>query len=588
MWLSSYRAAYNLFAARTITLRYRRSYHSAMTESFNGLVPPSSKRPAEGSTDNTTLESLKRAKTRHAPNFRFQGTNEDVLAQDLTEYLHTFSLPATSEPLPARFTEVTVQIRAISSTGDGLGDSPSLPCIFVVPFTFPGDVVCAKVIRHVTYTTPAHIAADFVSVITHSERRNDSLIRCRYFAQCGGCQLQMVSYDDQREHKRRVLKAAFRHFSGVPLEALALDSVKEIIPSPLQYSYRTKLTPHFDGPRNARKAAKGKEEAHWDRVPAIGFMAKGQRKTLDIEECPIGTEAVQMGLRRERSRVSRDINKYKKGATLLLRESTDRLEKTDTTLLPGLNEDTQTVYEDRGEHMHAKTCVTDSKHGETTEYIGDFVFRNSANAFFQNNNSILPDFTDYIRRNILPADLPTTTTVPTPKIQYLIDAYSGSGLFTITLSSLFTRSIGIDIAPASIASARENAALNGIPASRVDFLAADASALFSSVADFPPAETAVVLDPPRKGCDIPFLTQLLAFSPARIVYVSCNVHTQARDIGWLLRNGREVDEADDVEAAVAESPYEMESLRGFDFFPQTGHVEGVAVLRRKQDAKSGG
>ena len=72
----------------------------------------------------------------------------------------------------------------------------------------------------------------------------------------------------------------------------------------------------------------------------------------------------------------------------------------------------------------------------------------------------------------------------------------------------------------------------------------------------------------------------MAFGPARIVYVSCNVHTQARDVGWILRGGSDEKEVNKVEEATG--MYEIESLRGFDFFPQTGHVEGVAVLRRKE------
>lgn len=103
-------------------------------------------------------------------------------------------------------------------------------------------------------------------------------------------------------------------------------------------------------------------------------------------------------------------------------------------------------------------------------------------------------------------------------------------------------------------------------------MAADAPELFKSV-EFPHDKTVVVIDPPRKGCDESFLNQLLKFAPRRVVYVSCNVHTQARDVGVLVMG------KDGVK-------YEIESLRGFDFFPQTGHVEGVAVLNRVDEAQS--
>lgn len=83
----------------------------------------------------------------------------------------------------------------------------------------------------------------------------------------------------------------------------------------------------------------------------------------------------------------------------------------------------------------------------------------------------------------------------------------------------------------------------------------------------------MVIDPPRKGCDESFLSQLLKFGPRRVVYVSCNVHTQARDVGVLVRGIED-----------GGTRYKVESLRGFDFFPQTGHVEGVAVLSRVEEA----
>ncbi len=85
----------------------------------------------------------------------------------------------------------------------------------------------------------------------------------------------------------------------------------------------------------------------------------------------------------------------------------------------------------------------------------------------------------------------------------------------------------------------------------------------------PPANTVVVIDPPRKGCDAEFIGQLLKFRPQLIVYVSCNVNTQARDVGMIIEQSN----------ADGQNGYIVESIIGFDLFPQTAHVEGVAVLR---------
>ncbi|EPE26644.1 S-adenosyl-L-methionine-dependent methyltransferase [Glarea lozoyensis ATCC 20868] len=460
-------------------------------------------------------------------------------------------------PLPAPFSEIEVTVQEISSTGDGLATHSSSNQIYVVPFTAPGDVVKVKVIKH--FEKERYSLTDFLSVVTPGPLRDDSRINCKYFSKCGGCQFQMMDYSEQLKHKKRIVEKAFKNFSE--LSPKLVPTIRDTIGSPLQYGYRTKLTPHFDGPPGhlSKQDKRNGVRNFFTEPPPIGFMLKGQRKTLDIEDCPIGTDAVRMGMKRERANVVKNLKTYKKGVTILLRESTERVQNDD--------EKASTTPDDSikvqgPKHTDFKTCITDNN-ATSTEYIDDFVFTNTAGAFFQNNNSILPDFTQYIRENILPPPSPTA-----PAIKYFIDAYSGSGLFTITLSSLFKTSVGIDIAEPSIVSARQNAALNNLPPEQCKFIAADAPKLFNSI-QYPKDETVVVLDPPRKGCDESFLNQLLNFAPRRVVYVSCNVHTQARDVGVLVRGMKG-----------SKTRYEIESLRGFDFFPQTGHVEGVAVLNR--------
>lgn len=529
------------------------------------------------------------------------GTSQGVLLEDVRKLLSAHSASKTSAQdvngekvpdtpgltytPPERFTEIEVKISQLSAAGDGLGLSSTADHVYVVPFTLPGDIVIAKVVNY--FAQDQYTLADFVKVIVSAPQRDDSLIRCPYFSRCSGCQFQMLRYQDQLTHKRIIIESAYRNFSTLIPDVVPL--VGETIGSPLEYGYRTKLTPHFDGPPGSlsRKAdLKGARRKAFDQVPPIGFNMKGRRTVIDIEDCPLGTEAVRSGLARERKRVTEEIATFRKGATLLLRESTSRKlnrqtlqSSTESSFeksvgdvktnvrdlmiekdLPTKAEmETGTAFESSSLFNEEKTCITDAN-AISTEFIDDFEFSNPAGAFFQNNNSILPKFTAYIRDHILPSG-PEASTM---SIKYLIDAYCGSGLFTVTLSSLFSASLGIDIAGDSVASARKNAARNEV--SNAFFMTADASALFKEV-NFSSEETVVVIDPPRKGCDDAFLHQLLRFGPRRVVYVSCNVHTQARDVG-VLAEGLE------------KWRYEIESLRGFDFFPQTGHVEGVAILNR--------
>lgn len=491
--------------------------------------------------------------------------------------------PVTSAvQLPEPFTEIEVKIAELSSTGDGLALSENGDHIYVVPFSVPGDKVLIKVVRH--FRDFSYSMADFLKVIEPGPQRNDSLIGCGYFGKCSGCQLQMLPYEEQLAHKKKIVEKAYANFSGLIPELV--PPIGDTFGSPLQFGYRTKLTPHFTTPGGFSRAKnnKPKDPANIE-IPPIGFTMKNRRTDMDIEDCPLGTDIVRRGLKRERKRVIENIKDFSKGATLLMRESTTRVKKeaaksaeaNETTEQDGEQKDGLTTNQkddedviriDHPDYIEEKRCITDNN-ATSVEYIDDFIFTNKAGAFFQNNNSILSGFTEYIRQHAHPKDLR-----PDEKpIKYLLDAYSGSGLFTVTLSPIFKSSLGVDVAGDSIASARQNARANNL--SNTGFAAADATTLFKDV-PYPADQTLLVIDPPRKGCSDDFLRQLLEYGPRRVVYVSCNVHTQARDVGVMVQGDKE-----------GKCRYEIESIRGFDFFPQTGHVEGVAILNRVQGPAPG-
>ena len=543
------------------------------------------KRPLQNSPHGKQAQKpSKRQRKKDKKHVVQEGSHEEILLTDVQNLLASLktsddaapteaevSETATQETaLPEPGTELELEVVELSSTGDGLARRKGVPDekhVYVVPFSIPGDVVKAKAVRH--HLEEGYTAADFLSVIAPAPDRDDARIQCQYFGRCPGCQFQMLPYDRQLRVKREIIIKAYKNFSQLPPELV--PTIGETIGSPLQYGYRTKLTPHFDGPPGMfRKNAPKKP---LQACPPIGFTPKHSRAVLDIEDCPIATEAVRKGLTAERERMKTEYGNYIRGATILLRESTTRVVKSSPEENPAVPAEVESqtgrakdvlVRVDTPTHVDFKTCVTDQK-APATEWIDNFRFTSPAGTFFQNNNSILSPFTAYIREHILPPP-----TEGQKSIRYLIDAYSGSGLFTITQSSLFPGgSIGIDISEGSILYARRNAAANDLPESRCRFVAADANELFKSVSEYDPDETVVVLDPPRKGCDGSFLRQLLRYGPRRVVYVSCNVHTQARDVGVLVRG---------VEGV--KGRYTVESIRGFDFFPQTGHVESVAVLNR--------
>jgi 23S rRNA (uracil1939-C5)-methyltransferase/tRNA (uracil-5-)-methyltransferase len=244
------------------------------------------------------------------------------------------------------------------------------------------------------------------------------------------------------------------------------------------WNYRSKITPHFDRPRDGA-------------IGEIGFLAVGQRSRLvDVPRCEIAMDAINEALPAIRDDLRAHAEKFRRGGTLLLRAAADGVE------------------------THHRATVR--------EIVGDLEFQFLAGDFFQNNPFILPDFTGYVGQQ---------AAVGT---DFLVDAYCGSGLFALTLAKHFQEVAGVEISETSCEWARRNAAHNQI--TNATFLTASAEAIFDGIR-FPADRTTVVIDPPRKGATPEFLDQLAAFGPARVVYVSCDPATQVRDLKKLTASG---------------------------------------------------
>ncbi|MBQ9835704.1 MAG: class I SAM-dependent RNA methyltransferase [Akkermansia sp.] len=401
--------------------------------------------------------------------------------------------PRKFVPTPfAYHEEVELVIDNLSNMGDGVGRINNW--VVFVPYTLPGEKVRARIYRNDKNCS----MADLVEVLEASPRRVQP--QCPVFGYCGGCQYQHLEYAAQLEWKTAQVADLLRLQAGLELP------VKPAIASPVTYNYRSKITPHFQKPKDAR-------------MGSIGFLRAGSRSEIcDVKQCPIAMTPINAALPALRKAVQQAAGQYKRGATLLMRVS--------------------------------EGSVITNNNAVCTEKVGDLTFNFLAGDFFQNNPYILPAFTDYVARQACAGGA-----------KYLVDAYCGSGLFALTLASHFEKVLGVEVSETSADWARANARSNNI--THASFLAASAEAIFEQV-DFPAAESAVVIDPPRKGCDMAFLNQLFAFGPERVVYVSCNPATQIRDLAEFDKAG-----------------YEVIEVQPFDLFPQTKHLECVATLRKK-------
>ncbi|MBK1857849.1 class I SAM-dependent RNA methyltransferase [Cerasicoccus arenae] len=322
---------------------------------------------------------------------------------------------------------------------------------------------------------------------------------CPLFGQCGGCQYQHLDYTGQKEWKRGQVVDLMERIGG--LENVVVEPVHG---SPKEYHYRSKLTPHH--PNRQSKDF------------PIGFLRYGRRnQIIDVPQCPIATDAINEALPIERKKIHAKKEKFKRGSTLLLRHT-----------LEGV--------------------ITDPRATVSEQVLGK-VYEFQAGEFFQNNPFILPELIEYVLEQI-----------GRVKLRYLVDAYCGVGVFALSAARHFEQVAGVEINAQAAEQARVNAAANGV--TNATFTIGKSEAIFASLS-FPGEESAMIIDPPRAGCDEVFLRQLLDFGPKRLVYVSCDPATQARDLKILQAGG-----------------YQIERIQPFDLFPQTRHIENVATLSR--------
>ena len=428
--------------------------------------------------------------------------------------------------------EIELEITTLTNLGSGLGrvqlPGAQLPArgsqlttepppaagggwVVMVPFTLPGERVRVRVFRNQKNFSEA----DLVAVLTPSPHRVAAT--CPLFARCGGCQYQHLAYSEQLLWKQRQVTELLRHMAGIEF------AVAPVVPSPRELGYRSKITPHFNPPRDPAVP------------PPIGFLRQGTRfDIIDVPSCPIATDAINAKLPEVRARVHARAaaGEYARASTLLLREASGQV---------------TTDYD---------AIITESI---ATGGAAPLQLRFLARDFFQNNPFILPAFTGYVRAQAAASGA-----------RYLVDAYCGSGLFALTAAPSFTRVAGIELSDSSIRFARENATANHL--ANVTFQSGDAAQIFAGLpalatpADpqaFAAGDTAVIIDPPRKGCDENFLAQLFAYGPRAVVYVSCDPATQMRDLKAFLAAG-----------------YQLTAAQPFDLFPQTRHLECVLTLVR--------
>ena len=431
---------------------------------------------------------------------------------------------------------------------DDVEEEDTRQWVIMVPHVIVGELVQVRIFRNQKQFSEA----DLIQILEPSPDRIEP--KCPLAGTCGGCQYQHMSIEAQRDWKTKHVEEVLLQQQIKDYDSQASFQVLPTLGTPEVYGYRSKITPHYQAPKEVG--------VDMYELQEIGFQRSSNRNLVDVPECPIATDPINEKYKETRVSLHEQakeglLNKKKKkkrkrgsrggatGATLLFRHADDK--------------------EETGESV----VVTDHNEYMTTTVKG-LKFRYLAGNFFQVNNYVLPLMVDAV---VEAATRPTKSgKVPS----FLLDCYCGSGLFALSAASKFKVCVGIEVNDKAIEEATSNAKANSIE--NCQFVAASAEAIFASsstvkikdeeeqkVNDFPRDQTVVVVDPPRKGCSEEFLEQLYEYSPERIVYMSCGPATQARDAKGIVEIGG----------------YEIISIQPFDLFPQTKHVESLIVFEKK-------
>lgn len=444
--------------------------------------------------------------------------------------------------------QVEITIEDIGSEGEGVGRFEGYTLF--VKDTAMGD----RVLVQVTKTGKTYGYARLVKLIEPSKFRVEP--RCPIAARCGGCQLQHIDYKKQLEYKENKVRNCLTRIGG-----FADLKMEPICGMEVPYYYRNKS--QFPVGRNK------------DGSIAIGFYAGRTHSIIDTKHCYIGAKVNEEILTFLRSFITKyHIEPYDEETHKgLLRHILIRVGYSTGEIMvclvvnaaniPHKEELIQGLLKIEGMKSiclnvnQEKTNVILGEQiiplwGEPyiTDYIGSIKYRISPLSFYQVNPVQTKKLYDIALEY---ADLHGDETV--------WDLYCGIGTISLFLAQKAKKVYGVEIIPQAIEDARMNAKINGIENAEF-YVGAAEEVLPRLYKDEKIKADVIVVDPPRKGCEQSLLDTILAMAPRRVVYVSCDPATLARDLKYLC-----------------EKDYELVKVRAVDQFPQSTHTETVALLK---------
>lgn len=440
-----------------------------------------------------------------------------------------------------------VSITGMGTKGEGIGKIDNFT-IFI-----PGAILGEEVEVNIIKVNKNYAVGKLLNIIIASEERVKPI--CDIYTRCGGCQLQHMSYKEQLNFKRQKVKDALLRLGGIDVEVKPVLGIKN------PYRYRNKV-----------QLPIGKEN---EKV-SIGFYAPRSHNIIDLKTCLIQDEKaddiikilrewikefnVPIYNEKEHKGNLRHImvrTAFKTGEVMVVLVTKDKNLPHKEELINKLIENLQGVVSIIQNINSQKTNVVLGKESivlwgkdKIIDYIGNFKFAITPLSFFQVN----PIQTEVLYNKALEyADLKGNEVV--------FDAYCGTGTISLFLSQRAKKVYGVEIVAEAIESAKLNAKENNVD--NVDFIVGESEQVIPELIEKGIKADVVVVDPPRKGCEKSLLEAMANMSPEKIVYVSCDPATLARDLCVLEKLG-----------------YKTIRVQPVDMFSNTYHVENVVLLEK--------
>ena len=439
--------------------------------------------------------------------------------------------------------ELEVEILRLGANGEGIAEF-SGAVIFV-----RGALTGERVLVHIIKVEKTFYVAKLIKVIVPSEFRISS--PCKFFGKCGGCDLQHLAYEKELEFKKDLVAGTLKKYAGITHEVQQVTSGEKC------YHYRNKF------------AFPVREEAG---TVKIGMFKTNSHQLVDIDDCLLQSDKAKKIIKimkqfMQENKVSGYNEEKKTGQIkhIVVREAGDGFiltvvvrDKNKIDFMP-LVELLKTQFSSFGVYKNINLLENNVIFGEKDEYIyglKELEKNEFGIKYFVNNRSFL-QVNDEVKNLIYWQILNQFNEDET-----VIDAYSGAGLLSVIIAKKVKQVFGIEIVKEATQNAENLKKLNNI--CNLTNKNGDCAKIIPELAKSLKGDFSVVVDPPRKGLDKRVVEAFLIAEPKKIVYLSCNPATLARDLGALVQK------------------YEIEFIKPYDMFPQTANVETLVKLNLKE------